>query len=193
MNHRYSVTTRLAALALGALLASTCAIADKGDKGEKHGHGKKHEYHDDDRRHEYRREDYPRYDDRRDDISIQLYFGNNDRRIINEYYAPEFRAGHCPPGLAKKGNGCMPPGQAKKWHKGRPLPQGIAFAALAAARGVDVDLQGRALLRALASGDPERGRITAKPDRSGYALDCARQSDGYMPGALDPGAGHGAG
>ena len=92
----------------------TCAIADKGDKGEKHGHGKKHEYHDDDRRHEYRREDYPRYDDRRDDISIQLYFGNNDRRIINEYYAPEFRAGHCPPGLAKKGNGCMPPGQAKK-------------------------------------------------------------------------------
>jgi len=127
MNNPYPATTRLAALALGALLASTFAFADKGEKGEKHGHGKKHDYYDDDRRHEYRREDYPRYDNRRDDISIQLYFGNNDRRIVNEYYAPEFRSGHCPPGLAKKGNGCMPPGQAKKWRKGYPLPQGIAY------------------------------------------------------------------
>jgi len=24
----------------------------------------------------------------------------------------------CPPGLAKKNNGCMPPGQAKKWQRG---------------------------------------------------------------------------
>ena len=26
--------------------------------------------------------------------------------------------GHCPPGLAKKGNGCQPPGQAKKYGRG---------------------------------------------------------------------------
>ena len=108
MKKKISTPARLAALTLTALLASTGALADKGDKGGKHGHGNKHEQRDDDRR----------YDDRRDDISIQVYFGNNDRRIVNEYYAPEFRAGHCPPGLAKKGNGCMPPGQAKKWRKG---------------------------------------------------------------------------
>ena len=117
MKKTISTPARLAALALTALLASTGALADKGDKGGKHGHGNKHEQRDDDRR----------YDDRRDDISIQVYFGNNDRRIVNEYYAPEFRAGHCPPGLAKKGNGCMPPGQAKKWRKGQPLPQGVAY------------------------------------------------------------------
>jgi Ni/Co efflux regulator RcnB len=117
MKKKISTPARLAALTLTALLASTGALADKGDKGGKHGHGNKHEQRDDDRR----------YDDRRDDISIQLYFGNNDRRIVNEYYAPEFRAGHCPPGLAKKGNGCMPPGQAKKWRKGQPLPQGVAY------------------------------------------------------------------
>ena len=117
MKKKISTPARLAALTLTALLASTGTLADKGDKGGKHGHGNKHEQRDDDRR----------YDDRRDDISIQLYFGNNDRRIVNEYYAPEFRAGHCPPGLAKKGNGCMPPGQAKKWRKGQPLPQGIAY------------------------------------------------------------------
>ena len=123
MMKNWTPTARLAALALSTLLASTCAFADKGDKGEKHGHGNKHEYQDNDRRYDdryddrrptYRREDYRRENyDRRDDISIQLYFGNNDRRIVNEYYAPEFRSGHCPPGLAKKGNGCMPPGQAK--------------------------------------------------------------------------------
>ena len=137
MKKRTPATARLAVLALSAMLASTCAIADKGDKDEKggkHGHGNKHEHRDDDRRYDdsrydsrYDRNHDRRYDDRRDDISIQLYFGNNDRRIINEYYAPEFRAGHCPPGLAKKGNGCMPPGQAKKWRKGHALPQGIAY------------------------------------------------------------------
>ena len=122
MKKRVSTIARLAALGLGALLASTFAIADKGDKGGKHGHGNKHEQRDDDRRYDDRR-----YDDRRDDISIEVYFGSNDRRIVNEYYAPEFRSGHCPPGLAKKGNGCLPPGQAKKWRKGQPLPQGIAY------------------------------------------------------------------
>ena len=32
---------------------------------------------------------------------------------------------HCPPGLAKKG--CIPPGQAKIWRRGYPLPQGVIF------------------------------------------------------------------
>jgi len=27
----------------------------------------------------------------------------------------------CPPGLAKKHNGCLPPGQAKKWHRGERI------------------------------------------------------------------------
>ena len=33
----------------------------------------------------------------------------------------------CPPGLAKKNNGCMPPGQAKKWRLGRPLPHDVIY------------------------------------------------------------------
>lgn len=134
MNKRTSITA--CAVALAALLASPGAFADKGGKG---GHGR-HERHDDDhryeQRHEERRYDDGRhewrseqriYDDRRGDISIRAYFGNNDRRIVDDYYAPQFRSGHCPPGLAKKGNGCMPPGQAKKWRKGYPLPQGLVY------------------------------------------------------------------
>jgi hypothetical protein len=36
--------------------------------------------------------------------------------------------GGCPPGLAKKNNGCLPPGQAKKaWIIGQPLPRQIAY------------------------------------------------------------------
>ena len=40
---------------------------------------------------------------------------------------PAFAGGQkfCPPGLAKKG--CIPPGQRKKWTKGRALPQDVYF------------------------------------------------------------------
>ncbi|MFC1821605.1 hypothetical protein ACFL9T_02785 [Thermodesulfobacteriota bacterium] len=55
------------------------------------------------------------------------YFSEQKRIFIHEYYAEQFRKGRCPPGLAKKGNGCMPPGQAKKWMKGRPLPKEVIF------------------------------------------------------------------
>ena len=33
--------------------------------------------------------------------------------------------GGCPPGLAKKHNGCMPPGQAKKLYRGAHFPSGF--------------------------------------------------------------------
>lgn len=54
-------------------------------------------------------------------INIGAYFGSNQRQVVHDYYGSEFKSGHCPPGLAKKNNGCMPPGQAKKWAKGQPL------------------------------------------------------------------------
>jgi Ni/Co efflux regulator RcnB len=55
------------------------------------------------------------------------YFGDQHRAIVQNYYHEQFRTGRCPPGLAKKGNGCMPPGQAKKWAVGRPLPRDVIF------------------------------------------------------------------
>ena len=54
-------------------------------------------------------------------------FDDDKRSHVRGYYEDEFRVGHCPPGLAKKNNGCMPPGQAKKWRMGRPLPQEVVF------------------------------------------------------------------
>jgi len=57
----------------------------------------------------------------------EKHFSKEHRDYVREYYAEEFRSGHCPPGLAKKRNGCMPPGQAKKWSVGRPLPRDVVI------------------------------------------------------------------
>jgi hypothetical protein len=53
-------------------------------------------------------------------------FETSDRSVIQSYYRDEYsRSGNCPPGLAKKNNGCMPPGQARKWNVGSTLPSDI--------------------------------------------------------------------
>ena len=54
-------------------------------------------------------------------------FGDRHAAIVRAYYGEEMHAGHCPPGLAKKRNGCMPPGQARKWMVGRPLPADVVY------------------------------------------------------------------
>ncbi|HEY6821883.1 MAG TPA: hypothetical protein VI321_07665, partial [Burkholderiales bacterium] len=56
------------------------------------------------------------------------HFDDNKRVAVREYYEHEFEGGkRCPPGLAKKHNGCMPPGQEKKWEMGRPLPRDVVY------------------------------------------------------------------
>jgi len=53
---------------------------------------------------------------------------DRDRSTVYNYYRNEYAAGNCPPGLAKKDNGCMPPGQAKKvWAIGQPLPPDLVY------------------------------------------------------------------
>ncbi|HET9700008.1 MAG TPA: hypothetical protein VFP70_03715 [Burkholderiales bacterium] len=66
------------------------------------------------------------------------YFGDSHRGYVREYYTGEFRTGKCPPGLAKKHNGCMPPGQAKKWRMGQPLPRDVIFYDLPPALAVQI-------------------------------------------------------
>lgn len=61
------------------------------------------------------------------DIRIGGYFGDAQRRYVYEHYDSQYRGGFCPPGLAKKNNGCMPPGQARAWALGQPLPTGVVY------------------------------------------------------------------
>jgi Ni/Co efflux regulator RcnB len=116
------------AAALGIVLAAPAA-ADKpswagngkGGKPEKsyadnkHGNGKKDR---DDDRGEHRKWDGKN----------KTYFRDRDRDVARSYYREEYhKHKHCPPGLAKKHNGCMPPGQAKKWRYGYPLPREVVY------------------------------------------------------------------
>jgi Ni/Co efflux regulator RcnB len=61
------------------------------------------------------------------EVKVGGYFVPQQRVVVQNYYGKQFKAGHCPPGLAKKNNGCLPPGQAKKYAIGQPLPRDVVF------------------------------------------------------------------
>ncbi|MBI3223057.1 MAG: RcnB family protein [Nitrosomonadales bacterium] len=107
---------RLSMLPLLALFIATPAAAERPvwvDNAQENKHQKKNA-----ERHKNRQEENR-------PGSGQVYFDDANRRIINDYYGAKFRTGKCPPGLAKKNNGCLPPGQAKKWAVGQPLPSDL--------------------------------------------------------------------
>jgi|SRR5579871_3499633 len=97
--------------ALATALVAVPAFADKPDWA---GKGKGHE----------RGEDRDG-DERGGNGKHAKHFDEHHRVAVRDYYEGEYRGGKCPPGLAKKHNGCMPPGQAKKWQMGRPLPPDV--------------------------------------------------------------------
>lgn len=107
--------TLIAAFAAATLAASIPALAKgKPDKGEGHGHG--HE------KQEEKREERGGGGD----VRQGAYFNDRHREEVKRYYTEHYggRKG-CPPGLAKKNNGCLPPGQARKWAVGQPLPRDV--------------------------------------------------------------------
>lgn len=97
------------AIAIGGILATAPAMADKGGR---------HDRRDDDRE--------SRDANHRQSAGSNRHFDERQHAMVHEYYA-----GHsgrrCPPGLAKKHNGCMPPGQARKWTIGRPLAREVIY------------------------------------------------------------------
>ncbi len=60
------------------------------------------------------------------ETQVTVVFSDAQRESARSYFVKEHGHGNCPPGLAKKHNGCLPPGQAKKRYAvGHPLPQGV--------------------------------------------------------------------
>jgi len=57
-------------------------------------------------------------------------FESNERASIERYYRDSYSGGNCPPGLAKKNNGCMPPGQARRFSAGSYLDDDIVLSPL---------------------------------------------------------------
>lgn len=60
-------------------------------------------------------------------LEVEIGFGPQQQQAARDYFGAQTRAGKCPPGLAKKNNACMPPGQLKRWNKGQVLPAAVVF------------------------------------------------------------------
>ncbi|RJX29973.1 MAG: hypothetical protein C4531_09525 [Desulfurivibrio sp.] len=130
------------ALALAGLLATTgTALAEKpawagnGNKGDKHEQSERQDRHgDSDRQHGDRQHGDRQHDDRHSDdrdrhgdSGRRAYFGDQHRNVIRGYYTEQYHSGHCPPGLVRRDNGCVPRGHARKWQVGRQLPRDVIF------------------------------------------------------------------
>jgi Ni/Co efflux regulator RcnB len=128
---------RSASIAFIAILCAALvspASADN-DKNKGHGHGggggPKAEKNDNDHG---RGNNAPTFDQRAAPGSVvvvpyhQVVIVDGDRDRVRSYYRTEYVAGRCPPGLAKKNNGCMPPGLVNRaWVVGQPLPPEVAY------------------------------------------------------------------
>lgn len=127
-----SNTRHLVALAIASLLLASPAFAkDKGDDYEKgsNKHGQKHESKDEKREDKAERKAEKR---EREDIKQGAYFNDQQRTFVREYYTTTYKDGkRCPPGLAKKNNGCMPPGQVRNWAVGQPVPRNVTVYSVA--------------------------------------------------------------
>lgn len=61
-------------------------------------------------------------------VTVAVGFTTGQREAAHGWYVESYGRGNCPPGLAKKNNGCLPPGQAKKRYAvGRALPAEIRW------------------------------------------------------------------
>ncbi|RZO94789.1 MAG: hypothetical protein EVA59_01895 [Limnobacter sp.] len=129
-----SILRTLTVASAALLIASGSAYADKPEKGNGN-QGKNKEQSEQRGQKENRKgggnEKGNRVDGGRDSgqggVSVSFNFGGAETRIVRDYYGGQVAKGKCPPGLAKKGNGCQPPGQAKQWQKGRALGSDVRY------------------------------------------------------------------
>ncbi len=126
MNKNILTTSVFFTLVITLMLTlSLPALAEKPSSTGKHGNSSKN-YKKDKGKGKGNSDSYSH--DKNGDVSnVNVYFNDEQRNVIGNYYREEYHSGHCPPGLAKKNNGCMPPGQAKKWKKGYSLPRDVVY------------------------------------------------------------------
>ena len=122
----------IVALAIASLLMAGSAIAKKdGDDQDKGGnkHGQKHESKNEKREDKAEKKAEKR---QREDIKQGAYFNDQQRTFARQYYTTTYSNGkRCPPGLAKKNNGCLPPGQVRNLAVGQPIPTNVTVYSVA--------------------------------------------------------------
>lgn len=112
----------LMALVLAVTISSPELSWAKNDRHDERGRGKYERDH---------RLENARRHDRRYDVDRERYavFNDIDRssRVAIERRLETYYDRKCPPGLAKKYNGCLPPGHTKHYAIGRPLPSYVEY------------------------------------------------------------------
>ena len=131
---RSKLTQRIVALAITSLFIAGPAFAkghEDGEKGNGNGNGKHSEKHEQKEQEKSEKQAEKREDKREGKREVTViqpgsYFNDQNRTYVRQYYTENYGNGkRCPPGLAKKNNGCMPPGQARNWVVGQPVPRGV--------------------------------------------------------------------
>jgi Ni/Co efflux regulator RcnB len=130
--HSYQLKRALASMLAATLLAGPAMAERDGDfplLDNQRVYPSWRTQHRDGRYEDWRRDDHNRWRRDRDGPydGRRGYFEDRHRVIVHDYYVREYRHGRCPPGLAKKHNGCLPPGHARQWQYGQPLPRGIVY------------------------------------------------------------------
>jgi len=98
-----------------SMAAVTSADNDKG-KDKSKGKGKGHD------------KDAPVAEVEHGGHDVVVVFNDRDRDEVRRFWVDSYGRGNCPPGLAKKHNGCLPPGQAKKRYVvGQRLPTTVVI------------------------------------------------------------------
>ncbi|MFN3569055.1 MAG: RcnB family protein [Polaromonas sp.] len=127
----FSPKARIVTLAITTLLLAGPALSKGNDddhrgKGNGNGNGKHtQKYEGKQQKHESKEQGKAAKRERKD-IQPGTYFNDQQRTVVRQYYETNYSNGKkCPPGLAKKNNGCMPPGQARSWTVGQPIPRGV--------------------------------------------------------------------
>jgi Ni/Co efflux regulator RcnB len=118
------------ALAIASVFLAGSAVAKDNDNGEGHGHGKHEEKQEQkaQKKADKQWEKQHKQDAKRErkEVPVGGYFDDQHRAYVQQYYSQHYGNKHgCPPGLAKKNNGCIPPGKARNWAVGQPIPRGV--------------------------------------------------------------------
>lgn len=120
----------------GLVGATAPVMADKPERGERaekrdtsrdHGRASDRNEYKSERKSEHKNDRKDEHKDQRYSAGGKRHFEQSQYVMVRDYYGEHYRGRRCPPGLAKKNNGCMPPGQARKWEFGRPLPRDVIY------------------------------------------------------------------
>ena len=121
---RFNLSGSLIALTISAIFVAGPAFA-KGNDDER---GKGNDKHAEKYEKKQQKQEEKAEKRERKEIEQGRYFDDQQRTYVREYYTTTYSNGKkCPPGLAKKGNGCMPPGQVRTWVVGQPIPRNVTI------------------------------------------------------------------